>query len=207
MGQEPRALTARGPGGDADMGGAGAHALSARPPALQRAGVCASRGQGRSSPLPRPLPPALGPRHFRTLRPCQHVDDSASRASAPSAPEASERAGPVGRRNATGDGRGAAFLHSEGLRPLAAAWAGASTRTLARVSGLEQSEARALAALRRRAVAVRAESGARTPVARHGAATLRRTAPPRGDVQAAGAGTEHHLPGWPVRHGALGSVT
>lgn len=144
------------------MGGAGAHALSARPPALQRAGVCASRGQGRSSPLP----PALGPRHFRTLRPCQHVDDSASRASAPSAPEASERAGPVGRRNATGDGRGAAFLHAEGLRPLAAAWAGASSRTLARVSGLEQSEARALAALRRRAVAVRAESGARTPVAR-----------------------------------------
>lgn len=189
------------------MGGAGAHALSARPPALQRAGVCASRGQGRSSPLPRPLPPALGPRHFRTLRPCQHVDDSASRASAPSAPEASEHAGPVGRRNATGDGRGAAFLHSEGLRPLAAAWAGASTRTLARVSGLEQSEARALAALRRRAVAVRAESGARTPAARHGAATLRRTAPPRGDLQAGGAGAEHHLPGWPVRHGALSSVT
>lgn len=151
-------------------GGAGAHALSARPPALQRAGVCASRGQGRSSPLP----PALGPRHFRTLRPCQHVDDSASRASAPSAPEASERAGPVGRRNATGDGRGAAFLHSEGLRPLAAAWAGASSRTLARVSGLEQSEARALAALRRRAVAVRAESGARTPVARPGHAAENR---------------------------------
>lgn len=108
------------------------------------------------------------------VRPCQHVDDSASRASAPSAPEASEHAGPVGRRNATGDGRGAAFLHAEGLRPLAAAWAGASSRTLARVSGLEQSEARALAALRRRAVAVRAESGARTPVARPGHAAENR---------------------------------
>lgn len=204
MGQEPRALTARGPGGDADMGAAGAHALSARPPALQRAGVRASRGQGRSSPLPRPLPPALGPRHFRTLRPCQHVDDSASRASAPSAPEASERAGPVGRRNATGDGR-----VQRSFTPKASAlWPprGRAHRASPLPAFLVWSRVRPARWLR--CEDGRSQCGRRVgpEPQRRGPATLRRTAPPRGDLQAAGAGTEHHLPGWPVRHGALGSV-
>lgn len=185
-------------------GGAGAHALSARPPALQRAGVCALRGQGRS---PRCLGRCRRPSALVTLGPSAPVSTWTTLPHVP--------------------------LHLPRLRPVSVrgVWAGETRRATAGVQRSFTPKASALWPPRGRAHRAapllaflvwsrvsparwlhcedgRSQCGRRVGPEPQwpGPATLRRTAPPRGDLQAGGAGAEHHLPGWPVRHGALGSV-